>query len=1156
MNDIREMVQKRILVLDGAMGTMIQARHLDAAAFRDFRTKTNETSCNEVLNLNRPDVIESIHRAYLDVGADIIETNTFCATRFSLAEYSLQDDVRLINMAACDIAQRARGNKKAWIAGDIGPGKEALSLSTKVEDPTFRLHTFSDFTSMYREQAEALLDGGVDLFLIETEYDTLVAKSAIHGCLEAMRTRGRTVPVMVSMTFSDNSGRTLAGQTLESVVVSLGDYPLFSLGINCSTGAKEMIPKVKRLASLSPFFVSAHPNAGFPDEEGRYQVDAETFAEELRPIIEEGDVNIIGGCCGTTPDHISAVRKLAEGIAPHRRIQADHKLSLASLDVRSPKEKELFVIGERTNVAGSSKFAALAQQGLWDEALAVARDEVEHGADVLDICMDAPLLDAKAAMVAFLRTIQSDPSVNRLPVMIDSSDFSVVQAAMEEIQGKCIINSISLKEGEDVFREHAGIIHDYGHAMVVMLFDEQGQADTYERKIACAKRSYDMLLSIGIPPEDIIIDPNVLAIATGIPEHDRYARSFIEAVAWIHANLPFVHCSGGVSNLSFAFRGNNAVRSAMHAVFLSLAHLDMAIINPNANRDIFAIGEKEREIISNAFLAGDRQSNEDLVSLAGKMVASGKRKKETIPQTESWKTLPARERIAEAVVHGDDSFLGADLASLDGENPLSLVEGPLMSGMGKVGNLFGEGKLFLPQVVRSARTMRIAVDILQPKIQRMLKGETKKNGSHKSIVMATVKGDVHDIGKNIVSLVLSCNNFEVHDLGVMVDAKRIWEEVEACHADLVGLSGLITPSLGEMARTISYFQEHGSRIPIFVGGATTSPLHTALKLAPLYDGPVIQTSDASTMAIGAMKAVGKNRERYFAEVRNEYQSLKQPRETLSRRTFSDAFSLQSQNPHGSTSGTYGVFQIDRFPVEELVGRINWKEFLLSWNVPPDSDEARRVVRDGKVLLSEPRFMESLRKGCKAVYGIFKAESDRMDVHMAGRDFYFLRNEATGLCLADLIAKEDDTAGVFVVSSELAKWDGQDPYRSLLAQMLYDRMAEVLADETQKRMMALWDVDTKTIRPAPGYPTYPDHSEKKTLFDVLDATRRIGVRLTETYAMDPPSSICALVIAAPMAAYFSVGKISREQLRLYAGRKGVPADALVPFIQEVAEDESH
>lgn len=1153
MKDIREAARERVLVLDGAMGTMIQAHHLDASAFWNARTQTNEPSCNELLNLNRPEVIESIHRAYLDAGADIIETNTFCATRFSLEEYGLAEEVRAINLAACEIARRARGGREAWIAGDIGPGKESLSLAGNVEDPTYRRHTFSEFVAMYREQAEALLDGGVDLFLIETQYDTLVTKSAIHGCREAMQANGRTIPLMVSMTFSDQSGRTLAGQSLESVIVSLSGYPLFSLGLNCSTGPKEMTDKIRQLAATSPFLVSAHPNAGFPDQEGNYQVGADEFAATLASVVP--DLNIVGGCCGTTPDHIRAIKQLVAGKKPQIPEKDDHALRLASLDVRSPEKGKLFVIGERTNVAGSAKFAKLAASDAWDEALAIARDEVDRGADVLDICMDAPLLDAKTAMVTFLRMIQSDPSVNRIPVMIDSSDFSVIQAAMEEIQGRCIINSISLKEGEAVFLDHAREIQRFGHAMVVMLFDEQGQADTLERKIACARRSCDLLFGAGIRPEDIIIDPNVLAIATGVPEHDGYARDFIQAVAWIHQHIPQVHVSGGVSNLSFAFRGNNAIRGAMHSVFLDLSGLDMAIINPGMDRDVSHIGAEEREIISRALRIGDHASGEALIALAGVMVPSGSPVK-TKTEVEAWKTLPPKERLTQAVVHGDDSLLSQDLAALDGEDPLSLVEGPLMDGMGTVGTLFGEGKLFLPQVVRSARTMRKAVDILQPKIQKTLLGKQVEGAAKKKVVLATVKGDVHDIGKNIVSLVLSCNNFEVHDLGVMVDAPRIWEEAASCHADLVALSGLITPSLGEMARTIQYFQERGSHIPIFVGGATTSPLYTALKLVPLYDAPVIQTTDASAMALAAMKAVGKDRESYFQSIKEAYQTMRVPKEPLQRHSLEEALTLQRQNPHGSQSPVHGIFQIDQFPVEELTEAINWKEFTLAWNVPWGSEEAERVVRDGKALLSEPAFLDSLRAGCRAVYGIFPASSDRMTVRIGDHDFHFLRNEATGLCLADFIARENDTAGLFVVSSELARWEEQDPYRRLLGQMLYDRMAEVLAEETQRRMIVTWGAQTAVIRPAPGYPTCPDHSEKRTLFDALDATTRIGVRLTETYAMDPPSSICAVVIAAPMARYFSVGKISRRQLEHYARCKRVPADQLVPFIQEVAEDESH
>ena len=1134
MKSIRQLVKERILILDGAMGTMIQQKNLAPFAYRNPLTGKNDIGVNELVTLNAPDVIVDIHKAYIEAGADIIETNTFCANGFSLEEYGLSSMVREINLKACKTAEEARGDNEVFIAGDIGPTKESLSLSIKMGDPLWRKHDFASCKAMYKEQISALVDGGVDVLLIETVFDTLMAKSAVLAAMEVCEEKHVDVPIMLSVTFSDKSGRMLCGQNLESLVVSLSGFPLFSLGCNCSTGADEMAPLIKRLADESPFYVSAHPNAGFPDAEGAYCVSPFHHAEALKGVVNEGDVNILGGCCGTTPQHIRAIKNLVTGKSPHVPKESDHKLHLASLDCVTPKKGTLLVVGERTNVAGSSKFAKLAMDGSWDEALAIARKEVEDGASALDICMDAPLLDAGKAMVSFLRMIESDPAVNRVPVMIDSSDFTVIERAMEEIPGKAIINSISLKEGEEKFVRKACMVARYGHAMVVMLFDENGQADTYERKIACAKRSYDLLVTAGIPPETIIFDANVLAIATGLPEHDLYARDFIRAVSWIHENLPYASTSGGISNLSFAFRGNNAIRSAMHAVFLSLSGLDMAIVNPASNRDVSKIDGEAVRIITDAFEAKDEQSRDALIALASRY--TGDKQRNDKKTNDLWWDDPPKQRLSDAVLYGDERFLKEDLAQLRNENPISLVEGPLMAGMKEVGKRFGEGNMFLPQVVRCARTMRVAVDILQPAITKTLQdGNTIER--KKVAVLATVKGDVHDIGKNIVALVLSCNHFEVHDLGVMVDSETILQEAERFHADIVGLSGLITPSLQEMANTIRLFQERGKKTPIFVGGATTSPLHTALKLAPLYDGPVIQTADASAMVLAAIKATGAERGQFFSSVHASYRAMGTEKEKRKGSiSMNDALRLRSQKETPTPSSFYGTETVDAFDVDSLVEKINYGELKIALRMPHKGEESDKLEAEAKALVHEPAFLDSLKKGCKAVYGIFPAKSDRFNVTIGSLCIPFLRNETTGLCLADFVAEEGDAVGFFVASSQLSRMEEKDSYRSVLEQLLYDRMVEVLAGEVQDIMVKRWGCAFPVIRPAPGYPSIPDHDVKGLVFRSLDVTKRIGVRLTNHKAMDPPSSICALVFSAPDACYFSVGETGREQERMYEKQK--------------------
>lgn len=1161
---LKSLLSQRIVLLDGAMGTMIQSQGL---GIDDYTLDGLAAfGCNEVLNLTRGEVIFSIHRQYLEAGADIIETNTFCANSFNLAEYGLQDQVQAINQAACEIAREAAADFEsandgyAFVAGVLGPTNRSLSFSAKVEDPAYRQSDFSDFHAMYLQQARVLVQGGVDLILIETVFDTLAAKSAVLACLDAMGEEGRTIPIMVSVTFSDQSRRTLSGQTLDAFVTSLGAFPLFSLGLNCSTGPQEMLPLLQELDAICPFYVSAHPNAGFPDKEGHYTLTPQQMETQLSPLLEEGRLNILGGCCGTTPAHIAALKKASLQAVPRSKPQPSHALKLSGLDAITVKEDTLLVIGERTNVAGSRKFARLIKEEKWEEALAIARLQVAQGARVLDICMDASMLDAKESMRSFLRHIAGDPSVSKAALMIDSSDWSVIEEALGEVQGRGIVNSISLKEGDESFVSHAKHIARYGHAMVVMLFDEEGQAATYERKMAIAERSHALLLSAGIREQDIIFDANVLSIATGIEEHDTYARDFILATRELKRRYPLCHTSGGVSNLSFSFRGNEKVRTAMHAVLLSLADLDMAIINPASLLDAERLDEKTRTIIEKALLAEDEdlaQNRANLIALALAM------QEDESPQgkTADRKVRSAGERLFDAVLAGDHTYLEQDLKELEAENPLTLVEGTLMDGMKEVGRLFGMGKLFLPQVVRSARTMKLAVDILQPRIAEYLKQNNNESGSQKRpvAVMATVKGDVHDIGKNIVNLILRCNGFEVIDLGVMVPPLTIWEAAVTHKADLVGLSGLITPSLKEMEAVITLFEQKGSTIPIFVGGATTSEIHTAVKLAVLYSESVIQTKDASAMALAAKQVVGPDKEAYKRGLNAVYQDLRQahhmPKDGVKvQSAYAESLQKSRQKQTGSKARTYGVFTKTDFHLGDLAAGINWRMYCSAWKVPFDSEEGRDLIAEAKHLLAESEVIRLFETGCKIVYGLFPASSDRLQVQVGDASFFFLRDEESGLCLADCIAV-DDTVGLFVSTSSLSlepylkQLEAEGKTMQLLSlKLLADRLAEVLAEQAQIQLKQLWGSDELSfIRPAPGYPSWNDHSEKQTLFSLLDVTNTIQVRLTESFAMDPPSSVCGMLIGGENLRYFALKQISEEQKALYARRKGVSRETLATLL---------
>lgn len=1182
--------QERILVLDGAMGTMIQRYGLSETDFPLESLLDSPTGpqfamgCNDLLSITRPDIIYDIHSAYLHAGADIIETNTFGANRFSLREYALGDHVYDLNLAAVEVARMAVSDieqedegRFAFIAGAIGPTGTSASFSPSVDDPAFREFTFSDFTAMYREQITALLDAHVDLLLVETVFDTLAAKAALTAALQLFAERGEAVPLMVSATFSDASQRTLSGQTLEAFIISLSSFSLFSLGLNCSTGAAQMIPLIRDLARWSPFRTSAHPNAGFPDNDGTYRQNASEMAALLEPVLQQGLLSIVGGCCGTTPQHIAYLAKAAAKGVPHIPSVLEPALRLSGWEpLVVPSVHPFITVGERANVAGSKKFARLIREGHFDEAMSIARSQVEQGAQMIDICMDDPLLEAPTMMVRFLRLIAADPVVARVPVMVDSSSWEVIQAALPELQGRGVVNSISLKEGEEVFLSKARYIDSMGAAAVVMLFDEQGQADTFARKCAIAERSYHLLVDAKIlAPSSIIFDANILSIATGIDSHDGYARDFLLAVAWIKKRFPLVRTSGGLSNLSFAFRGNNALREAIHAVFLNLAvevGLDMAIVNPAIEYLGYSVPAYAERIIREALLLeqGDGLSARTALidlALSGSLEA-GESVKAKENRELAWRTLCLDDRLTEMVVRGDDTYIAEDLQQTVDRDAVAVIEGPLMKGMSQVGTLFGEGKLFLPQVVRSARIMKKAVDFLKPRLPLSMEQTAHYAGT---IVLATVKGDVHDIGKNIVSLVLRCNNFKVIDLGVMVPAQTIIQAAVEHHADMIGLSGLITPSLVEMAIVCRLCEQQGLHIPILIGGATTSEQHTAIKLAPLHPRLVLHTKDASHSVSVACQLVGVHREGFLAETMARYQGIAGQSPPVlpplvDIQTAREKRFIKKQP--APTPLSYGIHVVDHVKLDDLIGAINWRMLSGAWRVPVVSDEAQRLEADARRLLETPSVKALFDSSMRAVVGIFPAVSKDETVMVFDPDrqqpmetFTFFRSQqfpqgASSLSLADFVMAGEgrpvDSIGLFAATAGLGvarfaenlRKEGEE-YHALLVTMLADRLVEAFSGYLQARMADTWwgFGETASIRPAPGYPSAPDHSEKKKIFSILEATRHTGMVLSESFAMDPAASVCGFLFVGEDVRYFSLGKLGRDQLESYAQRKNLPFDSL-------------
>ncbi len=1202
---ISALLKERILVLDGAMGTMIQRERLTEDDFRGDRFRDHPTPLqgdNDLLALTRPDVVEGIHREYLVAGADIVETNTFNATRIAQADYGLEHAVRDINLAAAQVARRAADAITAedparprFVCGVLGPTNRTASISPEVNDPGFRNVTYQELAEAYSEQTEALLDGGVDLLMIETAFDTLNAKAALFAVTGVLAARGLDVPVMISGSITDQSGRTLTGQTTEAFYRSMSHGGALTIGLNCSLGATQLRPYMEELSAVAESWVSCHPNAGLPNEFGEYDETPAETAATIREFAESGFVNIVGGCCGTTPDHIRAIAEAVSDVPPRRIPQVEPRLRLSGLEAVTIGPDSLFVnIGERTNVTGSARFARLIREDDYETALQVARQQVENGAQLIDVNMDEGLLDSEAAMVRFLNLIASEPDISRVPVVVDSSRWEVIEAGLRCLQGKGVVNSISLKDGEAEFIEKAKLIRRYGAAVIVMAFDEEGQADSEARKVEICARAYRVLTQdVGFPPEDIIFDPNIFAVATGIAEHNRYAIDFIEATRRIKLELPHALVSGGVSNLSFSYRGSPQIREAMHSAFLYhaiQAGMDMGIVNAGALAVYDEIPTELRDAVEDVLFDRDPEATERLTALADRYRGRGRVTEEDL----SWRETTVAKRLEYALVHGNADFVEEDAeearASMD--KAIDVIEGPLMDGMNVVGDLFGSGKMFLPQVVKSARVMKKAVAYLIPFIEeeKAASGNTDAKGK---IVLATVKGDVHDIGKNIVGVVLGCNNYDIVDLGVMVPAEKILDTAVAERADVIGLSGLITPSLDQMVHVAAEMERRQLSLPLLIGGATTSKVHTAVKIEGRYSGPTVHVLDASR-SVGVVGALldPKQRDGFVDGVRFEYEGVRERRKNKAARARTLSLAEARERRLSLDWGAYqptipqrlGVTPFEEYPLERLVEFIDWTPFFQTWELagkyPTILDDevvgphARELFADARTLLDE--IVSERHLTAHALVGLFPAASRGDDIVLFEDDtrkgpravFHHLRQQfekkgRPSMSLADLVAPEEsgvpDYAGLFIVTTGhgldalVARYEADhDDYRAIMAKALADRLAEAFAEHMHQHVRReLWgyaaseDLDNdgliaeryRGIRPAPGYPACPEHTEKRTLFETLDADR-IGVTLTESCAMLPTASVSGWYIAHPEAKYFGLGRIGRDQVEDYARRKGM------------------
>lgn len=1197
---LRQLLSERILILDGAMGTMIQSYKLQEADYRGERFANIDQDVkgnNDLLNLTKPEVIREIHHQYLEAGADIIEANTFNATRISMADYEMEDLAAEINREGARIAREVADefstpDKPRFVAGILGPTTRSASVSPDVDDPGARNVTFEELVASYRESAEALLEGGTDILLIETIFDTLNAKAAVFAILDLFEDRGERWPVMVSGTVIDQAGRTLSGQTAEAFWISMSHIKPVAVGLNCALGADELRPHVEDMAKLAGTFITSHPNAGLPNEFGGYDETPEDMAAVIEGYARDGLINIIGGCCGTSPDHIRAFIDVVEKYPPRPIPELPHWSYLSGMEKFEFRPELNFVnIGERTNVTGSRKFARLIKEKNYDEAIDVARQQVEQGAQIIDVNLDEGLLDSEVEMRTFLNLVMSEPDIAKVPIMVDSSKWSVIEEGLKCAQGKCVINSISLKEGEEPFLHHARMARKYGASVVVMAFDTKGQADTLERRVEICERSYNLLVEeVDFPPQDIIFDPNVFAIGTGIEEHANYAIDFIEACRVIKERCPHAHISGGISNVSFSFRGNNPVREAIHSVFLFhaiKAGLDMGIVNAGQLVVYEDIEENLRERVEDLVFNRREDATERLLEVADQFTGSAAAAADL-----SWRERPVSERLSHALVKGITDFIDEDTeaARVELGSPLSVIEGPLMDGMNVVGDLFGSGKMFLPQVVKSARVMKRSVAYLEPFFEEEMQG--KERSSNGKILMATVKGDVHDIGKNIVGVVLQCNNYEVIDMGVMVPCQNILDAAREHGVDMIGLSGLITPSLDEMVHVASEMEREGFDIPLLIGGATTSKVHTAVKINPEYNNPIVWVPDASRVVGVAGKLLSDTHKAgYASEIQEEYEEFKRRREGKGKVPLKPLDEARENKVAITWDGcepvepSYtGVREID-VSLAELVPYIDWAPFFAGWDLhgyfPAILDDAvvgeqaRELYANAQAMLK--LIVEEEWYTARALVGFWPANTvDDDDIALyedetrsaeCARLINLRRQMGSGedlphASLADFVAPREtgvqDYLGGFVVTAghgvdeRVAAYEAKhDDYNSIMVKILADRFAEACAEFMHERVRKeLWgyvpdeDFDNDAlireayqgIRPAPGYPSCPEHTEKGKLFELMEAPERIGVELTEHYAMTPTASVSGWYFSHPDSHYFSVGTIGEDQLRDYADRK--------------------
>ena len=1202
---LHQQLAKRIMVLDGGMGTMIQSYHLSEKDFRGERFADWQSDLqgnNDLLALTRPDVISDIHNAYLQAGADILETNTFNATPIAMADYHMELLSAEINFAAARLARTCADewtartpDKPRYVAGVLGPTNRTCSISPDVNDPAFRNITFNQLVEAYRESTRALIEGGSDLIMIETVFDTLNAKAAIFAVQSEFEALGVTLPLMISGTITDASGRTLSGQTTEAFYNSLRHAQPLSFGLNCALGPDELRQYVAELSRIAESYVTAHPNAGLPNAFGEYDLDAQIMAEQIGEWAQSGFLNIVGGCCGTTPEHIAAMVKAVDGVAPRQLPTLPVACRLSGLEPLNISAESLFVnVGERTNVTGSAKFKRLIKEEKYNEALEVALQQVTSGAQIIDINMDEGMLDAEAAMVRFLNLIAGEPDIARVPIMIDSSKWDVIEKGLQCIQGKGIVNSISMKEGVEAFTHHARLVRRYGAAMVVMAFDELGQADTRARKIEICRRAYKILTEeVGFPPEDIIFDPNIFAVATGIEEHNNYAMDFIGACEDIKRELPHAMISGGVSNVSFSFRGNDPVREAIHAVFLYYAirnGMDMGIVNAGQLAIYDDLAPELRDAVEDVVLNRRADGTERLLDLAEKYRGSKADDDSTKPQAE-WRSWEVEKRLAYSLVKGITEFIEEDTeaARQNASRPIEVIEGPLMAGMNVVGDLFGEGKMFLPQVVKSARVMKQAVAYLEPYIE----ASKEKGSTNGKIVLATVKGDVHDIGKNIVGVVLQCNNYEIIDLGVMVPSDKILKTAKEHNADIIGLSGLITPSLDEMVNVAKEMERQGFTVPLLIGGATTSKAHTAVKIEQNYSGPTVYVQNASR-TVGVVSALlsATQYDDFVARTRKEYDTVRIQHARKKPRTPPVSLQAARDNELALDWEKYtppvphrlGISEVSA-NIETLRNYIDWTPFFMTWSLAGKyprileddvvGEEAKRLFADANAMLDRLSAQHSLNP--RGVVGIFPANrvGDDIEIYRDESRSHVLqvshhlrqqteKKDFANYCLADFVAPKRsgkaDYIGAFAVTGGLEEdtvaeaYDAQhDDYNKIMVKALADRLAEGFAEYLHERVRkVIWGFaatenlsneelireNYQGIRPAPGYPACPEHTEKAAIWQLLDVERHTGMKLTESFAMWPGAAVSGWYFSHPESKYFAVAQIQRDQIEDYARRKGM------------------